>query len=112
MSENVTKVGITMPVSEALQAVRQMQADWAATIERARNTTPEQMAAERRARRAERAAVRATTPEVPFSADVVEERLGLSPGMLLHMSQPYCRCSTGHDGIEYCAHAGDLGLMS
>jgi transcription elongation factor len=81
-------------------------------VERARNTTPEQMEANRRARRAERVAVRATSREVSFSAEAVEERLGLSEGMLLHMSQPYCRCSMGHDGIEFCEHAGDLGLTS
>jgi len=119
----VQKHGMVVPVSTSLLADSAPIAEAFRTMIEGRQRydamTPEQVDEYHRARerriaqaKADRAAVREATPAAPFSADAVEERLGLGPGMLLHLSQPYCTCSTGYDGIEFCQHATDLGLAS
>lgn len=98
----VEKYGYVVPASDAARR----DGDLLALL----NQSPEAMAERRRLAKIERAEVRRVTEPVPLDAATIEERLGLPVGFLLHVSQPYCDCSIGYDGIDYCPHAHDIGL--
>jgi hypothetical protein len=120
MPMRVEKWEHTVPASGELTVEKWLpRFDFAASIERVLNATPEeraQWAAESARQEAEaeqaRAAERAATAPVGLTVGALAARMGWSREYAEHLVQPYCGCEEESygGGWSYCQHAHDLGL--
>lgn len=103
----VHKIGAYIPFSDEM--LRQAEEDRAAW-QRWEDATPEQRAAWIREAAERRAAERAAAQPAELTVDALIDALGWTRAYAEHVVQPYCRCSDGSDGWDYCQHATDLEL--
>lgn len=73
--------------------------------------SPEQRAEWATEAKDKRAEERLQAEHVPLTLVAVLDRLGFSTEFAAHLVQPYCTCSVGSDGWDFCQHAYDLGLV-
>lgn len=104
---DVVKVSYAVPVSEEQLADAE---HWSAAYRRWMDATPEEREQWRREAEAKRAQERANAPHTPLTVAALLDKLGWSPQYAVHFVQPYCECSDGYDGWDYCEHARDEGL--